>query len=178
MCDPVIAGSVINGAAQVATLMGEQGQAKQAQAQFDAMQVRTNTAAGEEMAQARLRQRQEKEAVIADVIAAEERARKATASAQVSAAEAGVVGPSVDAFVAEFAKVELEHRFRGEKQLDAIDDAADANDLAYRRQVKERLIGATPTPSSSGFLDLGLGLAGLGARTYTKFSDTKNPETK
>jgi hypothetical protein len=176
VCEPVTIGLAISAAAQVASYVAQSQQASIAEKQYDKLVARVTEGASDEMTQARVRQVQEREAVVADVIAAEQRAQSAISSARVASAEAGVVGASAQAYLQSFARTEVANRFRGERQLAAIDAGAEQQDRAYRRNVREQLMGSQPDVFAPSPVDLGLGLAGTGVQGYMDIKAANNPE--
>lgn len=173
MCSPAAVPFAIQGA----QMLMQQQQAKVAWAQYDRMTTRVAEGAADELAEARRRQRQEREAVVAEIIAATERTRGAFASAEVAGAEAGIAGPALDAYLNTFVSSELQARLRGEQQIEGIDDAADAASLAFRRRTREQLMAARPGIMEPSLIDLGLGLASAGIQSHQINYDLNNPET-
>lgn len=115
--------------------------------------------AGFELAQVRLRQRQEQEAIVKELLAVTEQSRQSASSAEVSAAEAGAAGVSVADVLRDFAALEAQYRTRADRQGRAIDQAFGAQTEAYRRDVRDQLISAWPDPQDPSFLSLGLDIA-------------------
>lgn len=117
MCDPVTIGVTL-GIAQAGTSII--GQRQQARAQE---KVQRNATIAEqqrylsEMSASRLRERQEKVAAAQRIQQSTTAARKARATARVSAGESGVAGLSVDALINDMTRKEAEYSFSVQQQM-------------------------------------------------------------
>lgn len=163
MCDPISAGIGLSVAANAANFAQQSAQANAADDYQNAVHERNTELqrrnAQQQFSQLSIRRLEEREAAAREIDSVAREARLARGSARVAAGEAGVQGNSVDAFLDDFTRQELEFQEATLRNEEFRDRQLLFDQEAVRTGQEARTLSTLPQPvTRPSFLGAGLNI--------------------